>query len=134
MTKRGGKTQAQALEVLRKHRGALSAYDVLRELHKTNPKMAPPTIYRALAALMKQGHIHRLESLNAFIACQCDHHQHDSILSICKVCGAVEESISPDLLKSLSEIIGKSGFFPTRHVIEVHGLCASCVDAQALER
>ena len=61
-----------------------------------------------------------------FIACQSDRHQDASILSICDDCGIVEESAAPDLLKELSSIVGKSGFAPMRHVIEIHGVCASC--------
>ena len=131
MSKRGEKMQAEVLAVLRRRRGPLSAYDVLGELREANPKIAPPTIYRALAALTERGRVHRLESLNAFIACQCDRHQHASILSICDDCGTVEESVAPDLLKELSSIAGKSGFAPIRHVIEVRGLCASCGAGQA---
>ena len=126
MSKRGEKMQAEVLAVLRRRGGPLSAYDVLGELREANPKIAPPTIYRALAALTERGRVHRLESLNAYIACKCDRHQHASILSICDDCGTVEESVAPDLLKQLSSIIGKSGFAPMRHVIEVHGVCASC--------
>ena len=126
MSTRGETIQAEVLAVLHRRRGPLSAYDVLGELREANPKIAPPTIYRALAALTERGRVHRLESLNAFIACQCERHLHASILSICDDCGAVEESVAPDLLKALSSIIGKSGFAPMRHVIEVHGLCASC--------
>ena len=126
MSKRGEEIQAEVLAVLRRRRGPLSAYDVLGELREDNPKIAPPTIYRALAALTERGRVHRLESLNAFIACQCDRHQQASILSICDDCGIVEESVAPDLLTELSSIIAMSGFAPMRHVIEVHGLCASC--------
>lgn len=132
MGKRGKKMQAEVLAVLRRRRAPLSAYDVLGELREAYPKIAPPTIYRALAALTEHGQVHRLESLNAFIACQCGRHKHASILSICDGCGAVEETVAPDLLKELSSIAGKSGFAPTRHVIEIHGLCASCGSAQAL--
>ncbi len=130
MSKRGEKTQAEVLAILRRHRRPLSAYDVLGELRESNPKIAPTTIYRALSALTERGRVHRLESLNAFIACQGDRHHHAYILSICDDCGAVEESVAPDLLKALSSIAGRSGFAPTRHVIEVHGLCASCGFAQ----
>ncbi|MEM7777570.1 MAG: Fur family transcriptional regulator [Pseudomonadota bacterium] len=133
MSKRGERMQAEVLAVLRRRGGPTSAYDVLRDLREGHPKIAPPTIYNALAALTKSGHVHRIESLKSFIACPCDHHRHDCILSICNVCGAVEESVSPDLLTSLSKIIGQSGFAPTRHVIEVHGLCASCISAPAVE-
>ena len=126
MSKRGEKNQAEVLAVLSRRRGPLSAYDILAELRKANPKIAPPTIYRALAALTERGCVHRLESLNAFIACRSNRHRKAAILSICHDCGSVDESVAPDLLKELSNFIGKSGFAPTRHVIEVHGRCASC--------
>lgn len=126
MGKRGEKIQADVLAVLRRRSVPLSAYDVLRELHKIHPKIAPPTIYRALAALRERGRVHRLESMNAFIACQCDRHAQASILSICDYCGMVEESVAPELLEDLSSVAGRSGFRPSRHVIEIHGLCASC--------
>ena len=126
MSKRGEKLQAQVLAVLRRRRDPLSAYDILGTFREGNPKIAPTTIYRALAALTERGRVHRLESLNAYIACQCDRHQHASVLSICDDCGAVEESVAPDVLEELSRVAGKSGFVPTRHVIEVHGVCGSC--------
>jgi Fur family zinc uptake transcriptional regulator len=126
MSKRGEKMQADVLAVLRRRGGSLSAYKVLGELRENHPRIAPPTIYRALAALTERGRVHRLESLNAFIACQCDRHMKASILSICDDCGTVEESVAPDLLEELSSVAGKSDFQPSRHVIEIHGVCASC--------
>ena len=130
MSERGQRMQAQVLAVLRSHRVPMSAYEVLRCLRDENPRLAPPTIYRALAALAERGKAHRVESLNAFIACQCDRHHRASILSICGDCGAVEENISADLLTRLSRIAGQSGFAPTRHVIEVHGQCGSFGSAE----
>lgn len=126
MGKRGEKMQVEVLAVLRRRRGPLSAYDVMGELREANPKIAPPTVYRALSALTERGRVHRLESINAFIACQFGRHRHASILSICDDCGTVEESVAPNLLKELSRIAGESGFAPSRHVIEVHGVCGRC--------
>ncbi|MCY4461759.1 MAG: Fur family transcriptional regulator [Albidovulum sp.] len=126
MSRQGQRIQKEILVILRRHLTPRSAYDVLGELRQISPKIAPPTVYRALASLTLRGRVHRLESLNAFIACQCDQHQNASILSICDDCGTVEESVAPDLLKELSSIAAQSGFAPSRHVIEVHGLCASC--------
>jgi len=131
MSKRGEKVQSDVLAVLRRRGGPLSAYEVLGEMRDSNPKLAPPTIYRALAALMERGRVHRLESMNAFIACQCDRHAQASILSICDDCGTVEESVAPGLIEELSSVAGQSGFQPARHVIEIHGLCASCGAGQA---
>lgn len=130
MAKEGQANQAKVLAILRRERRAVSAYELLRELRGSNPKLAPPTIYRALAALTERGLVHRVESMNAFTACRSANHGHASVLSICDDCGLVEESVAPDLLEELSSLTEKSGFQPMRHVIEVHGVCASCGDAE----
>ena len=130
MSERGQRMQAQVPAVLRSRRLPMSAGQVLRCLREERPPLAPPTIYRALAALTERGDAHRLESLNAFIACQCDRHHDASILSIRTDCGAVEENLSTDLPTTLSSIAEKSGFAPMRHVIEVHGQCGTCGSAE----
>ena len=122
----GKRMQAEVLAVLKSHRTPMSAYEMLGCLREENPRIAPPTIYRALAALTDRGSVHRLESLNAFIACQRYQHRQASILSICGDCGGVEENVSAELLEALAGIAGRSGFAPARHVIEIHGQCASC--------
>lgn len=126
MGKRGEEVQANVLAVLRRFGEPASAYAVLDALRETSPKLAPTTIYRALNALTERGKVHRLESLNAFMVCQCDGHQQSSILSICDDCGSVEESIAPDVLDNLSKVVGTTGFEAVRHVIEVHGRCSDC--------
>ena len=126
MPTRGEHCQREVLAVLRRGSGPMSAYDVLRELRDAHPTLAPPTVYKALAGLASTGRAHRVESLKAFIACQCDHHQQGAILSICDDCGKVEERVVPELLERLGGVVGETGFSPTRHVIEVHGVCAAC--------
>lgn len=126
MGKRGEQLQAEILAVMRARGGALSAYDVLGALQPAHPKIAPPTVYRALAALTERGDVHRLESLNAFIACQCAAHNHASILSICDKCGTVEENSEPDIFSKITSVLSETGFSVQRHVVEVHGQCADC--------
>lgn len=118
----------KVLTVLRGTDEPLSAYDVLGELRQFNPKIAPPTVYRALAALTDSGQIHRLESLNSYIACRCDHHQQAPVFSVCDDCGSVEEYLAPQVLNALSEITHQSGFTVTRQVIELRGRCTSCLE------
>ena len=43
--------QTKVLTVLNSTNEPMSAYDVLGELRQFNPKIAPPTVYRSLAAL-----------------------------------------------------------------------------------
>jgi len=123
---RGEKTRAEILAVLNRCDRPLSAYDLLRELSDTNPRIRPTTVYRALAELEDKKRVHRIESLKSYVVCQCAPHQRASILSICNDCGSVEENVSPDLLRQLSSLLGESGFTPMRHVIEIHGVCGSC--------
>lgn len=124
--------QAEVLAVLRRRDGPSSAYDVLRELREAHPKIAPPTVYNALAALTKTGRAHRIESLKSYIACKRETPAHaSSILSICIDCGTVEERVAPGLIEELSDIVAQSGFSPERHVIEVHGVCAACAHETA---
>ena len=127
----GKRMQAEVLAVLRQNTGPLSAYGVLDALRAGNPKLAPQTVYRALKGLRQAGRVHRLESLNVYIACRSDPPCAAPILSICDDCGAVEERLAPDALKVLSGAVERSGFSPRRHVIEIHGVCAQCEPSRA---
>ena len=132
MKRRGRNMQADVLAVLHRCDAPMSAYEVLDQLRGGNPRLAPPTIYRALAALIERGKVHRLESLKAFVVCNCEHRSHVPIFSICKECGMVEEAVSQRVTSELSRIAGQTGFAPARHVIEVHGQCARCESKEAL--
>lgn len=127
MTKRSQKMQDDILEVLRSAERALSAYDVLHQLQTKYPKIAPPTVYNALAALTKAGRIHRVESLKAYVACKCESTHQAAVLSICDACGTVHECTAPRLVENITGFVEETGFQPQRHVIEVHGLCRACV-------
>lgn len=129
--KRPPNWHTKVLAVLRKNRGAMSAYKVLNELKVFNPKIAPPTVYRALNALAERGQVHRLESMNAYVACRCAKHQHTPVLSVCEECGQVEESLAPQVMSALSDVTGLTGFTSTRQVIELHGRCISCREQMA---
>ena len=45
------------------------AYDLLDEVSKMNYSAKPPTVYRALDFLLENGFIHKINTLNAYIAC-----------------------------------------------------------------
>ena len=118
--------QTEVLAVLAAKDCARSAYDVIKQLRSSYPQIAPTTVYRALAALTERGQAHRLESQNAFVACNCDRPDHAAIFSVCTDCGAVDESPAPAIVADLSDLMKETGFAATRHVIEIHGLCTSC--------
>lgn len=109
----------------------LSAYTILDEL-RGEGLQAPPQVYRALAKLLKIGLIHRLESMNAFVACRqkdCPMHQVAGF-AICDNCGGVTEFSDPDISAQLDNWAKNSGFSVDKTTVELRGVCNSCeIDA-----
>jgi len=133
MARRVGKMQEEVLEVLRQHDQPQSAYALLGHLRRDNPRLAPTSVYRALAALTERGAVHRLESIKAFVICRHGEHAEGRLMAICDICGTVEEHVAPALIDDVSAQAATSGFAPKRHVIEVHGRCADCGSSGAPE-
>ncbi len=90
---------------------------------------APPTVYRALDFLMANGFVHKLESVNAFVAC---HHpnsdQHSVPFLICDRCHSAVELEDREVVAQLEARAKALGFQPQAQTLEVHGLCARCAD------
>lgn len=120
-------TQGRVLDILRAASRPLSAYDILGELRGEGVN-APPTVYRALERLMRDGLAHRVESLNAFVACTHPHHESRAILAVCNVCGAVEEMADADIEARLVRLAGSRGFHAESVALELRGHCAACGD------
>ena len=105
------------------------AYDLLHHLGAEKPAK-PPTIYRALDFLVRLGLAHKIQSLNAFIACEIGACERSTVFFICDRCGAAEEFDADHALVDLSEAAARDGFQIARTMIEASGLCATCkVDA-----
>jgi Fur family zinc uptake transcriptional regulator len=104
----------------------LKAYDLLAAYAVEGAPIAkPPTVYRALEFLTAHGLVHRIESLNAFLACRADHQGHVAEFLICDCCGRVEE-LHAEIDHAATEAAAARGFRPSRVVLEVHGACAEC--------
>lgn len=125
------KNQLHVLEKLERASGPLSAYTLLDQLREVGFR-APLQVYRALDTLVKSGFVHRLESLNAFVACaeQHDHghpHRHGmTAFAICDQCSQVTELSDEEIGERLREWVGSTGFVAKRAVIEFRGTCAKC--------
>jgi Fur family zinc uptake transcriptional regulator len=130
MTTRTALTRNQlcVLEKLETAGGPLSAYTLLDQLRESGFR-APLQVYRALDALMKEGFVHRLESLNAFVACAAaDGHSHSmTAFAICDECGQVTEFSDHAIGHKLDDWLRSSGFAPKKAVIEFRGTCAKCL-------
>ena len=128
MRKQAAVRQADILDVLNASDAPMTAYQILERLQGDEPEIAPPTVYRALAALTDQGRAHKLESLKAFVPCRCNHDKSLPILAICEDCGLVDEYNGGALLPQLSALVAARQFKSDRYIMEVHGQCRSCAD------
>ncbi len=113
----------RVLEILLESHSAMGAYDVLARLDAEGLGSKPPVAYRALSFLVEQGFVHRIERLNAFIACAHPGASHDPAFMICRTCGTVAEAQATAALAQSAAI---SGFQVEQTVIEAEGLCPSC--------
>ncbi len=121
------KNQLCVLERLESAVGPLSAYTLLDQLRDDGFR-APLQVYRALDSLMRGGFVHRLESLNAFVACAepHDHSHRMTAFAICDTCGQVTEFSDHEVGQQLDRWVGSTGFAAKRAVIEFRGTCAKC--------
>ena len=115
----------RTLEILLEAHAALGAYDVLARLDADGFGSKPPVAYRALAFLVEQGLAHRIERLNAFVACAHAGANHDPAFLICRGCGTVAEAETVPG-GALSRAAAAAGFLIEQTVIEVEGLCPAC--------
>jgi len=104
----------------------LSAYEILDRMQDGPRRPAPPTVYRALDFLLKQGLIHKIESLHAFVGCSHPEHPHAGQFLICTDCGQVNEVCEKPLDCGLERAAERLGFHTHKPVVELLGLCAHC--------
>ena len=127
--------QRRVLDCLNAAKCALTAYEILDEVRKEGMR-APAQVYRALEKLIANGHVHRLESLNAFFACVHNHADkgashlpaNAAAFAVCERCGTVEEYDLPSEVAALKAFVGENGFTAGQINIEIRGCCAACID------
>lgn len=117
----------------------LSAYDILGRA-RSDALKAPVQVYRSLEKLERRGLVHRIEALNAFVACsehdercsrtQHRHDEHRPGFVVCRDCGSVREFEDERVGGIAGEAAG--GDFEVELIaLEVYGRCGACRLADA---
>jgi Fur family zinc uptake transcriptional regulator len=129
----------QVLEALLISHVPASAYDVIDRLARDRnvrdgdaseraKRLAPISVYRALDFLVANNFAHRIESKNAYVACdrgaECE--PGATLFLICDNCGAAAEASSEALGRIVGSETTTRAFLPRLRVLEVRGLCARC--------
>jgi Fur family zinc uptake transcriptional regulator len=124
----------KVLEILLQEHRALGAYVILDRLRDDGFGSQPPVAYRALDFLVTNGLAHKIERLNAFIACAHPNEPHAPAFMICRLCDAVAEAQSSPVRGALGAAARAAGFRIERTVVEAEGVCPSCAEKTPEEK
>ena len=116
--------QELVLDVLRTEGRAMTAYQILDDLSDHGLK-APVQVYRALESLLEREEVHRIESLNAFVACSHRDHRALGGFAICDDCRRIWEFTLPEGAE-ITAVADSKGFETHEVMVELHGSCAEC--------
>lgn len=122
----------RVLELLLASHHALGAYELLDQMRAEGLGSQPPVVYRALEFLTAHGFVHKLERLNAFVACAHSHsdQRHSPAFLICRSCRKVAEThLNAADSAPVSATAATLGFQIDQIMIEAEGLCPACQKA-----
>lgn len=119
--------QSLVLGALAREDAPASAYALLSHLQGEGLR-APQQVYRALDKLIEYGLVHRVETMNAFVACAHPHAHAQGLVvfAICDQCGHVDEFADRAIERRLQGWSRSEGFRMKEATVELHGDCARC--------
>ena len=107
--------------------GHLSVEDIEGALKGHGERIGKATIYRTMEILVRSGLVKEHDFGEGFK--RYEHlfgHQPVHEHLICTACSEVIEFQSPEILRLQEELAVRHGFLPSRHRLEIYGLCAHC--------
>ena len=121
----------QVLELVWRSHAPIGAYQILEQLAGSRGRVAPPTVYRALEFLSREGLIHRIDSLNAYVGCPSPARPHQAYFFICRECGDAAEFHDEQLAAALAQCVARARFHVDGATVELSGLCGRCSGSSA---
>ena len=103
------------------------AYDLLGEVSKMNYSAKPPTVYRALDFLLENGFIHKINTLNAYIACTHTLKHDHCYFIICDKCDQVQECCDEAITETIEKTLSQNRFSHKEIALEISGSCDDCL-------
>lgn len=120
-------------EIFSQH-GHLDAEQLLAAMKARGLKISRATVYRNLDLLVDCGLARKQRLGDRRFLYEHLHggQEHDHL--ICTSCRRVVEFVSPGIAALQGEICRAHGFVPTRHTLQISGLCNACAEAERAAR
>ena len=104
--------------------------DLIYEFREENDRISRATVYRTLDILVDYGFVRKVDFGEGryryeYVAGQ-GHHDH----LICEECGEIMEFLDEKLEKRQRELCKEMGFQPSKHVLQIYGICSECRNRQ----
>ena len=116
-------------EIFAQHKH-IDAEELLATIKARGLKISRATVYRNLDLLVECGMVRKQRlGQDRFLYEHVHGGQHHDHL-VCTGCGRVVEFMSQGIAALQSEICRAHGFVPTRHTLQISGLCNDCAGAQ----
>jgi Fur family ferric uptake transcriptional regulator len=118
-------------EIFAQHKH-IDAEELLATMKGRGLKISRATVYRNLDLLVDCGLVRKQRlGRDRFLYEHVHGGQHHDHL-VCTGCGRVVEFVSQGIAALQSEICRAHGFVPTRHTLQISGLCNDCAGAQTV--
>ncbi|MCY4420853.1 MAG: Fur family transcriptional regulator [Gammaproteobacteria bacterium] len=117
------------LELLLADHRPLGVYEIMEQFDWKGRRPAPSQIYRALEFLESIGLVHRIESSNAYLACNRPGRHRCTLFLVCELCKKAAEVEAGQMQDVITDLAKHSGFELHSQVIEARGLCPECTHA-----
>src|SRR6476620_5517742 len=107
--------------------GHLSVEEIEAVLKERGERIGKATIYRTMEILVRSGLVEDHDFGDGFKRYEhlFGHHPVREHL-VCTSCRTVVEFDRPEIQRIQDEVAAAHGFMPTRHRLEIYGLCAAC--------
>ena len=127
--KKFGANQLFVLDALIQDHKAISAYEIVERIAKTDRRLQPVQVYRALDGLLKLGLVHRLQSKNAYVVCSSIDECRAPQLFYCSSCERVAEISGGALPQHIARLAQENNFQLEHGLVELIGHCPECSGA-----
>jgi Fur family zinc uptake transcriptional regulator len=121
----------RVLEILLAADRPVKAYDFVEVMRDAGKRVTPATVYRVLEFLLEHGLAHRVNALNAYMACADARKAHPMIMLVCSDCRKAVEFSDSTLYASMSDSCRGMGFSVNGGSIEIQGKCRDCSAREA---